>query len=166
METVAEITERLRKGVQTAPGCSHPIASDIDAADALMSEAADTIVRLSDAEARIRELEAVIEQMKADHACELADMATRFRAVNVERLSEQLGADIFALRDRAEAAEALLKEAREALEPFTKYAQDECFKGSTKWELVECDRPGGAWFGAEDFRAARAIHHKIGVKDE
>lgn len=66
-------------------------------------------------EERIRELEATIKQMKADHACEVTDMATRFRAVNVERLSEQLGADVFALRDRAEAAEARVKELEAAL---------------------------------------------------
>ena len=103
-------------------------------------------VRLSDAEARIAEITKWRDEWK-DMATELKGLVEEWQA-------------------RAEAAEALLKEAREALEPFTKYAQDDCFKGSTKWELVECDRPGGAWFGAEDFRAARAIHHKIGVKDE
>lgn len=154
------------------------------------------IVRLSDAEARVKELEATIKQMKADHACEIADVATRFRAVNVERLSEQLGADIFALRDRAEAAEALLKEAIEQRDTWTdndrakawrdvfdsmhqramtaeaklsqllSYVPEECFEGDDRWELVKCKRSGGAWFGAEDFRAARSIAAKIGGKDE
>lgn len=48
-------------------------------------------------------------QIKAEHACEIADMAMRFRAVNVERLSESLGADIFAMREKMDALEAALR---------------------------------------------------------
>lgn len=44
---MSDLRAWLREGVQTSDGCSHPIASDIDAADALMSSAADEIDRLN-----------------------------------------------------------------------------------------------------------------------
>lgn len=44
---VSGLVERLRGGVQTEQGCSHPIWSDVEKADALMSEAADALTALS-----------------------------------------------------------------------------------------------------------------------
>lgn len=43
---MSDIVERLRIGTTTEPGCHHPIWSDVEKADATMSEAADEIERL------------------------------------------------------------------------------------------------------------------------
>jgi hypothetical protein len=65
---------------------------------------------------------------------------------------------IAALEARAEAAEALLKEAREALEPFAAVEVNELYEDG--------DEVSWPFFYAHQLRAARAIHDKIGVKDE
>lgn len=91
------------------------------------------VVRLSDAEARIKALEADVQGYR-DNNDELATAWASERA-------------------RAEAAEALLKEAGEALDGMLQYAgiiEERC--GNVETVLAR--------------RAARAIHHKIGVKDE
>ncbi len=62
---MSDLRARLREGVQTSDGCSHPIASDIDAADALMSTAADEIDRLTRELAEARE---ELERYKTGYA--------------------------------------------------------------------------------------------------
>jgi hypothetical protein len=57
-------------------------------------------------------------ESEARHACEIADIATRFRQVNVEKAVEQIGPEISDLRAKLSAAEAALKEAVELLRPF------------------------------------------------
>ena len=71
---MSDLTAWLREGVQTSDGCSHPIASDIDAADALMSTAADEIDRLTAAlaEARDKALEEAAAFVDAHAALEKA----------------------------------------------------------------------------------------------
>jgi hypothetical protein len=62
----AGLVERLQAGVPTEPGCSHPIWSDVEKADATMAEAATTISALSArteaAEARVKAMEAAIDR--------------------------------------------------------------------------------------------------------
>ena len=64
--------------------------------------------------------------LEAKHACEVADMALRFRAVNVERLSEQLGADVFDMRLRLDTAEARATAAEAEVERITKAYGEKC----------------------------------------
>lgn len=102
------------------------------------------LVRLSDAEARIAELEALVTASEKDRYC------TNFK-----------------LLKRAEAAEALLKEAGKALEPFASCSsewddEDDALHVFLEWE----DGTPAQSLPVVDFRAARAIHDKIGVKDE
>lgn len=67
---------------------------------------------------------------------------------------------------RAEAAEALLKEARKVLEPFSDDEVVATWTDDSGWTDVApkndriCD-----WFGPSDFRAARSLMSKIGERN-
>lgn len=97
---------------------------------------------LSSAQSAISERDARMEELE-NLAMVLEAEANQMREVSIMN------------RHRAEAAEALILR-------LLGYVPEECFEGNTRWELVECKRSGGAWFGAEDFRAARTLASKIG----
>lgn len=98
---------------------------------------------LSDAEARIKELEATIR----GHMDNNDELATAWAAE----------------RARAEATEALLKEAGKALEPFAAVGKEMPY--SIKPDSHDAWGYNDATVTFGHFRAARAVHHKIGVKD-
>ena len=60
-------------------------------------------------DAECSRLTAEVAKLKSEHAKQIADLAERFRAVNVARVIGQVGDDIVALRQRAERAEAALE---------------------------------------------------------
>lgn len=131
MEPVARIDAEALKELEKHPGASATVwsgkASHRFALDAV------PLVRLSDAEARIKELELDLR------------IAIEQRNMTLTEMQRHM--------DRAEAAEALLKEAGEALDGMLQYAgiiEERC--GNVETVLAR--------------RAARAIHRKIGVKDE
>lgn len=125
MEPVAYLREAGFRSL--AEGChTSAMPTDVD-------EYNIPVVRVSDAEARIRELERDLR------------IAIEQRNMTLTEMQGQM--------DRAEAAEALLKEAGEALDGMLQYAgiiEERC--GNVETVLAR--------------RAARAIHDKIGVKDE
>jgi hypothetical protein len=123
----------------------------------------EPLVRLSDAEARIAEITKWRDEWK--------DMATELKGLVEE------------WQGRALAAEALLKEAKTALEPFARYRTADGvtgMDGNTHLRIQDshvlmCNMKSMAdWAAIDpstvitvgDFRAARAISDKIGVKDE
>ncbi len=127
----------------------------------------EPLVRLSDAEARIAELQAKIEWLELEaegHDNGKRDLAEVLNCADEPRW-KHMRLEAVKLKARAEAAEALLKEAGEALEPFSMMA-GELF--ARNWEdngvVVMFDEAHKLTF--KDFRAARAIHDKIGGKDE
>lgn len=67
--------------------------------DPLRERAADTIERLTKR----------LEEAEIEHVKQIADMATRFRAVNIERVIEATGQDILAMRERLEEAEKVIR---------------------------------------------------------
>jgi|GEM_PF-6985293 len=108
------------------------------------------IVRLSDAEARIKALEADVQGYRDNND----DLATAWASE----------------RDRAEAAEALLKEAGPIIETFAQigdYVLAEAPSDATMWYAGPfVDGTQMAQVSLEYFRAARSIAEKIGGKDE
>ena len=143
------------------------------------------LVRLSDAEARIAELEedvgrlvdensdlrcepwpewasAVLKVIRKHSGYDGYDDATEGVDMPLE-LSEHLSemeAEAGRWKARAEAAEALLKEAGDGLHDLERYVALNCFdqwlpEGHAKTSIL-----------SRKLDAARAIHDKIGVKDE
>lgn len=103
------------------------------------------LVRLSDAEARIAELEAAADQCEAQATEDDTGAIWRYWRAKAE-----------ATTARADAAEALLQEAKAALEPFSVRAD--------RWPMNTDSARVSVRLG--DLRAARAISDKIGVNDE
>lgn len=141
----------------------------VDATAAVDSFKVEHLVRLSDAEARIRELERErdewegrSERMANDWLQFCADMDVTWDAQ--EAVAYELKADFSNLRARAEAAEALLKEAGKALEPFAQEA--DAWEGYSDIEAIVEDFPSycGRNIRVSDLRAARSIASKIGGK--
>jgi hypothetical protein len=60
---------------------------------------------------------------------------------------------------------ALKKEAADVVRPFVEYTPDRCFEGNERWKPAVCRDPGGGWYGAEDFRAARSFLDKWEGRD-
>lgn len=108
---MSDLIERLRKGTLTQPGNQHPTTDDVDAADILMSEAADEIallredlsislsyrdelvssndqlgIALSAAEQRVQEA----RRIALEEAAKVADEAAEMR----ERLFKENGGSI------------------------------------------------------------------------
>lgn len=117
----------------------------------------EPLVRLSDAEARIATLEAALSSAKDD-----VDLWQHRSSVWKKRAEEE--------EARAEAAEALLKEAgpvivklRKALEPLVNSVFNDNGDITVTVTHITHEHCEAAYFAD---RAARAIHHKIGVKDE
>lgn len=72
---------------------------------------------------RLAEVEREKEELAIEHSKQIADMATRFRAVNIHRVIEQTGQDIFEMADKLEAAEEANKRLRaETIEECAKVA--------------------------------------------
>jgi hypothetical protein len=117
---------------------------------------AQQAVRLSEAEARIAELEAENERLKH----RLTEVAHQREDVKWTALTHGLN---------KMSAEALLKEAGKALEPFAKLGDivlAEAPADSDEVNIyVDCE-DNIHWVRNEDFRAARAISDKIGGKDD
>lgn len=55
-----------------------------------------------------------IEAMRVEHRKQIAEMAERFRAVNIQRVIEQTGQDIFAMAERIRELEKKLGEKEKA----------------------------------------------------
>lgn len=70
------LAQRLRAGVPTELGCSHPIWSDVAKADAIMGEAADELDRLTDAN----------KALTAGHAAARENFHTMQHAANTLRI--------------------------------------------------------------------------------
>lgn len=60
---------------------------------------------------------------------------------------------------------ALKQEAADVVRPFVEYTPDRCFEGNERWKPAVCRDPGGGWYGAEDFRAARSFLDKLEGRD-
>ena len=118
----------------------------------------EPLVRLSDAEARIADLE---DRLRGSR--EAADYMRKALEMQIDRTNVE--------RARAEAYEALLKEAGKALEPFA-YVVQRAENAAAHYEhdhvaeVPDSKRHGPMGLNWGHLRAARAIHHKIGVKDE
>jgi hypothetical protein len=82
---VAGLVERLQAGVPTEPGCSHPIWSDVEKADATMAEAATTISALS---ARTEAAEARSERF-ANHCQSLVAEIEHLQEATGETLDDE-----------------------------------------------------------------------------
>ena len=137
----------------------------------------DLVVRLSDAEERIRELEEMLKEERERGDRIAGDWFTFCEDMEVkpdtqEAVAYELKADFSNLRARAEAAEALLKEAGEALEPFADCAsewdgEDDALHVSFEWNDEGNPVPS---LPVIDFRVARrvarSIAAKIGARDE
>lgn len=85
-------------------------------------------------------------------------IAEKISLYHAHRLSSALAA-----KD-AEIA-ALKKEAADVVRPFVEYTPDRCFEGNERWKPAVCRDPGGGWYGAEDFRAARSFLDKWEGRD-
>ncbi len=85
-------------------------------------------------------------------------IAEKISLYHAHRLSSTLAA-----KD-AEIA-ALKQEAADVVRPFVEYTPDRCFEGNERWKPAVCRDPGGGWYGAEDFRAARSFLDKMERRD-
>lgn len=91
---------------------------------------------------------ATVERERDDAVKSIADMAERFRAVNVsEAIKQTIGENVFALRERAEAAEAKYQEqckytATVAMEPISDIL---CDPSEELQDYIECDLKRMEW---------------------
>ena len=151
----AILIERLRNAAPAA-------VSEYDTA--LMQMAARALTK---ADERIEALERQVAQLNGD-AVYWNDMSAlaEERATHldidlsraIERVRELRVAATYN-REQAEAAERELEKAREALRPFVKYTHEKYFEGDGVYVLKKANPVvvGGGWYGAEDFRRARAV---------